>query len=242
MTDLLEFVLAQHGGAQRWEGAKTISATVHVYGVFWPFKGQPDLLGVETVTASLEQQQLTMSPFGEGRTLHFDAAEDDVTITGADGEVADQLLAPRASMAGYQGDTPWSPTQMGYFISYATWIYLTEPALFTYPGVETQEIDPWEEDGETWRRLKVTFPDSIVSHSREQTYYFDAATGLQRRMDYDVEVNGWATVGHYTSEHHNFDGLIVPTRRRVLLRNDKDIADHSFCAILLDVANVRLHR
>ncbi|MGW3668471.1 hypothetical protein [Streptomyces sp. NPDC005141] len=242
MTDLLEFVLAQHGGAQRWEGARTISATVHVYGVFWPYKGQPDLLGVETVTALLERQQITMSPFGEGRTLHFDAAEDVVTITDADGEVADRLSAPRASMADYQGDTPWSPTQMGYFISYATWIYLTEPLLFTDPGVETRETDPWEEDGETWRRLEVTFPESIVSHSREQTYYFDAATGLQRRMDYDVEVNGGANVAHYTSEHQDFDGLIVPTRRRVLLRNEMDIADHGFCGILLDVGDVRLHR
>ena len=240
MSDLVDFILAKHGGAERWEGAETISAQVNVYGAFWPYKGQPDLLGIETVTADLRRQRISMTPYGEGRTLHFDAAEDLVTITDAGGRVVDSLSAPRQSMAGYQADTQWSATQMGYFISYATWTYLAEPLLFTLPGVQTREIDPWDEDGETWRRLEVTFPDSINSHSKVQTYYFDSESGLQRRMDYDVEVNGWARVGHYTSEHNDFDGLSAPTRRRVLLRDETGKADHSFAAILLDVNELRL--
>lgn len=222
---------------------------MNVHGVFWPYKGQPDLLGVETVTADLTRQRISMSPYGEGRTLHFDAVQDLVTITDADGVIVDSLSAPRASMAGYQLDTTWSPTQMGYFISYATWTYLAEPYLFTLPGVQTREIEPWEEDGETWRRLEVTFPNSIASHNRVQTYYFDSVTGRQRRMNYDVDVNGSAPVAHYTSEHKSFGtsehksfgGLIVPTRRRVLLRDENNVADHSFAAILLDVDAVELH-
>jgi hypothetical protein len=240
MTDLVDWVLAQHGGADRWKGADTISAKVHVYGAFWPYKGQPDLLGFETVTADLRRQRISMTPFGRCRTLQFNAAEDLVTITDADSTVVDQLSHPRASMVGYQEDTKWSPTQMGYFISYATWSYLTEPVLFTLPGVETREIEPWEEDGETWRRLEVTFPDTIASHSKVQTYYFESKTGLQRRMNYDVEVNGWAKVAHYTSEHKDFDGLLVPTRRRVLRRDEQNIAIHDFAAILLDVDDVQL--
>jgi hypothetical protein len=240
MSDLVEFILARHGGVQRWEDASTVAATVHVSGVFWPRKGQPDLLGFETVTADLRRQRISMSPFGEGRTVHFDALEDLVTITDADGQVVDQLSEPRTSMAGYQGDTRWSATQVGYFICYATWTYLTEPFLFTLPGVETREIEPWEEDGETWRRLAVTFPGTIASHSKVQIYYFDSTTGLQRRMDYEVEVNGGVNIAHYTSEHRFFDGLIVPTRRRVLHRNEENIADHRLATILLDVDDVRL--
>jgi len=45
------------------------------------------------------------------------------------------------------------------------WNYLTEPFVFTYPGVETREIEPWREDGETWRRLTVTFPETIANHN-----------------------------------------------------------------------------
>jgi hypothetical protein len=241
MTDLLDFVLAKHGGAERWQDAQTVTANVNVYGVFWPYKGQPDLLGIETVTADLTRQKISMSPFGEGRTLNFDNVEDRVTITDSEGNVVDELTSPRASMADYLGDTQWSPAQMGYFISYATWTYLAEPHLFTLPGVTTRELEPWQEDGETWRRLEVTFPASIASHHRVQTYYFDSVTGLQRRMDYDVDVNGSAPVAHYTSEHQSFDGLIAPTRRRVLLRDENGVADHSFAAILLDIDTVQLH-
>jgi len=240
MSELLNFILAKHGGADLWRSARTVSATVNVHGVFWPSKGRPDLLGVKTGTADLSRQRISLGPYGEGRTLSFDAAEDLVRITDASGTVVDELLHPRASMAGFVADTQWSPTQMGYFISYATWLYLTEPLLFTLSGVQTRELEPWQEDGESWRRLEVTFPPGIASHSTVQTYYFDSATGLQRRMDYDVEVNGRVEVAHYTSEHRVFGGLPVPTRRRVLLRDENNIADHGFAAILLDVDDVRL--
>jgi len=36
-----------------------------------------------------------------------------------------------------------------------------------------QELSPWDHDGETWRRLAVTFPDSVPIHSRKQAYYID---------------------------------------------------------------------
>jgi len=241
MRDLIDFVIEKHGGAQLWADARTLSAAVHVYGGFWAFKGQPDLLGQESVTADIHRQRTSMTPFGAGRTLEFDNAADRVTITDDHGKVADELTAPRASMAGFTGDTQWTPTQTGYFISYATWIYLLEPFLLTLPGVQTREIEPWSEAGETWRRLEVTFPDTIASHSRLQTYYFDAATGMQRRMDYSPDVNGRPPVAHYTSEHRVFDGLVVPTRRRVLLHREDNTAIQESAAILLDVTGVHLN-
>jgi hypothetical protein len=240
MSDLLDFVLDTHGGAGLWQGAGTVSAAVTVRGVFWTFKGRPEPAGGKKVAADLSRQRISVHPFGAGRTLHFDAGEDRVRITDAGGSVVDALEGPRASMAGFVGDTQWSPAQAGYFLSYALWLYLTEPVLFTLPGVRTRELEPWQEDGETWRRLQVGFPPEIASHSAVQTYYFDSVTGLQRRIDYDVEVNERAEVAHYTSEHRNFGRLPVPTRRRVLLRDERNIADHGFAAILLDVDDVRI--
>ena len=109
---------------------------------FWAFKGQPDRLGVESVTADIRRQRIAMTPFGEGSTLEFDAGLNRVRIIGSRGEVQDELTAPRRSMAGYTGDTQWSATQTGYFISYATWMYLLEPFLSTLPGVGSREIEP----------------------------------------------------------------------------------------------------
>ena len=241
MSDLIDFVIGKHGGLKRWGRATSVTAEVHVYGGFWAFKGQPDLLGRVLATADVHRQHISMTPFGAGRTLEFDQAADRVAISERDGRVVDELTAPRASMAGFAPDTPWTPTQTGYFISYATWTYLLEPFLFTLPGIEAREVEPWSEVGETWRRLEVVFPDSIASHSHVQTYYFDADTGLQRRVDYSPDVNGNPLVAHYTTEHRDIDGLIVPTRRRVLLRGDDGAALQDSAAILLDIADARLN-
>src|SRR3546814_4504928 len=43
---------------------------------------------------------------------------------------------------------PWDLLHLAYFCGYAGWNYLTTPFLFTYPGFETEEIEPWEEEGE----------------------------------------------------------------------------------------------
>jgi hypothetical protein len=80
---------------------------------------------------------------------------------------------------------------LAYFSSYALWIYLTIPFLYTYPGFVTEELGPWEESGEQWRPLKVIVPDSIASHSREQVAYF-GPDGLLRRHEYTVDIMGGA--------------------------------------------------
>ena len=41
------------------------------------------------------------------------------------------------------------------------WTYLNTPFLLVRPGVESEEVAPWQEAGETWRRLKVRFPSDI---------------------------------------------------------------------------------
>lgn len=61
-------------------------------------------------------------------------------------------------------------------------------------------------------------------------------------MGYSPDVNGNPLVAHYTTEHHDFGGLIVPTRRHVLLRDEKGTADQSFCAILPDISDVPAHQ
>jgi hypothetical protein len=50
------------------------------------------------------------------------------------------------------------------------WTYLPTPFLFAMDGVATEELQPWRENGEMWRRLKVTFPHSIATHSTVQTF------------------------------------------------------------------------
>ncbi len=103
----------------------------------------------------------------------------------------------------------------------------------------SHEIEPWQENGQTWRRLEVTFPDTIATHNRDQVFYFDA-DGMQRRMDYAAVVTGNPPIAHYTDEHKTFEGIVIPTRRRVYRRNPDGTADKSVAVITLDIDNIRL--
>jgi hypothetical protein len=90
---------------------------------------------------------------------------------------------------------------------------------------------------QTWRRLHVTFPASITTHSAEQVFYF-GADGLLRRLDYTTEVNARDPVAHYTEGYKTFDGLAFPTRRRVYRRNPDSTPDRSLTAITLDIHDI----
>ena len=96
--------------------------------------------------------------------------------------------------------------------------------------LETQELEPWQEDGESWRRLHVTFPRSIATHSTEQIFYSDADF-MQRRMDYAVAVNRDVLVAQYQHEPKTFRGLVFPTQHRVHRRSPDGTADRSQTSI-----------
>ena len=72
-------------------------------------------------------------------------------------------------------------------------------------------------DGETWRRLKVTFPDHIKSHTREQISCF-GPDGLLRRQDYTVDILDGAPGLNYAADYRDVDGIIIPATRRIYAR------------------------
>jgi hypothetical protein len=138
-------------------------------------------------------------------------------------------------------NSAWDACHLGYFLGYACWNYFTTPFLFGCPGVVAREIEPWHEAGQTLRRLQVRFSRSIATHNPDQVFYFDSE-GLQRRMDYIVEINGSTLVGHYTSRYKNFGGLRVATRRRVFRRNPDNTVNLNLPSITLDIHDVEVIR
>ncbi len=132
-----------------------------------------------------------------------------------DGKVIEERESPRKSFEGHAITTRWDAQQLVYFAGYAIWTYLTTPFSSSFPGSGTEEIEPWEEEeGETWRRLKVNFPPNVHSHSAEQTFYFDS-TGLLKRHDYSVEIMGGTSSANYATDPVSSGGIVFPTRRRV---------------------------
>ncbi len=131
--------------------------------------------------------------------------------------VLEALDQPRASFAGHTPETPWSTLQLAYFVGTAMWTYLTQPFTFTLPGFETTELEPWEEAGQQWRRLRVAWPSSLATHSTEQTLYFDD-DGRLARHDYDVEISGGTSAAHYVSDYDDVAGIRLPTKHRIFPR------------------------
>ncbi|CAL9271636.1 hypothetical protein SUDANB5_00080 [Streptomyces sp. SudanB5_2050] len=220
MSDLLDTVVTAHGGLDRWRSVTRLTAEVQAGGALWGLKDQPGVLDRYTISVDLHRQAATLAPFAEpGLRAVYTPGR--VALETPDGRVAEERVRPRESFAGHTLETPWDRLHAAYFAGYAMWTYLTEPFLFAEPGFIATEIEPWEENGETWRRLEVTFPDHIATHSRVQTYYIDAE-GLIRRHDYRPDVFGAADrdSAHYTYDHRTVDGLVFPARRSVHLTDE----------------------
>lgn len=153
------------------------------------------------------------------------------------GEVKSERINPRASFAGHVLETPWDDLDVAYFAGYAMWTYLTSPFTFVRPDFQTEELSPVTEEGETWNRLKVTFPDSIATHCREQIFYF-GQDGLLRRHDYTAEVINAGPVAHYSSHHKEFGGIMIPTRRRVHPLGEDGAVARDIDLVTIDVDRV----
>jgi hypothetical protein len=213
MADLLDWAIAAHGGFDRWNALRTVSLDLSVGGALWESKGQIGLFANATYAADLHRQRATLGRFGApDRRVQF--TPDRLVLETEGGDVLEIRDNPRAAFAGHTNDTPWDQLHAAYFDGYALWTYLTQPFLYRYPGFLASEIEPWEEDGEVWRRLKVRFPGSIASHTGEQVSYF-GPDGRLRRHDYAVDVLGGATGAHYAGDYREHGGIMVPHRRRV---------------------------
>lgn len=213
MSDLLDIAVAAHGGSKRWQKLERIKADVSVSGGLLQAKGRGDALTDARLTLDPHRQHVERSPFGAPGRRSVYEPERTLVLTDA-GEVVEQREAPREAFAGHGYGTPWDDHHLIYFSGYAMWTYLTTPFLFKLAGFRAEEIEPWQEDGETWRRLKVFFPAQVHSHSTEQTVYFDAS-GILRRHDYSVDLVGGTKSANYAFNPKSFGGIVYPTERRI---------------------------
>jgi hypothetical protein len=219
MIDLLEEVLAAHGGAHHWKSVSTITASGRIGGLL-PKRFAGTKLASFTFQIRVAEQHTVIHDFPQpGHRAVFNRGH--VRIETLDGEEIDARTDPRSAFFGVSGirrNIRWDPLDVAYFAGYASWNYLTSPVLLTRDGVTVTEGDPWTEKGNQWRRLEVRFPPDLHTHCQQQTFYVDA-DGLIRRHDFVAEpVGGWAAAALYSDNHRKVDGLLFPTQRRVLPR------------------------
>jgi hypothetical protein len=211
MNDLLQLTINAQGGLDIWRHYNTATAHTHVGGTLWEMKGHAGEIEEVDVVVSLLEQKVSHAPNHQWHTAYTPQR---VAIETADGTIVDELYNPRSSYKGHTWETKWNNLQLAYFSGYATWNYFNTPFQFTRPGFEINEIDSWEENNETWRRLVIKWPVDIHTHSREQVLYIDNG-GFIRRLDYKVEIAGNRPCAHYLSEYKEISGIKMATKRVV---------------------------
>jgi hypothetical protein len=216
-VSLLDEVLEAHGGIDRWRAARAVRARVRSGGLLIRTRVPGNRFADYRATASVERPRAVLDPFPvDGRRGVFDDGETRIEADG--GEPLEERRDPRPEFFGRPGrrrNLRWDALDATYFAGYAMWNYLNTPYLLTRERIDVHEGERWSQDGETWRRLEVTFPSGFDTHSPRQTFYFDDR-GLLRRHDYVAEVVGrWARGAHYCADHVEAGGLVFPTRRWV---------------------------
>jgi hypothetical protein len=211
MNDLLGLAVAAHGGLDRWNQVNSIAADASITGALWHVKGKGDALKDVRLEVNTKRELLTTDFVGQDKRSVFEPLR--VVVQRRDGSPIDARDEPERSFDGHQLETPWDDVHLAYFTGEALWTYLNLPFLYTWPGFVTEEIAPIEVEGETWRRLKVAFPEHIKSHTREQITCF-GRDGLVRRHDFTIDILGGATGMLYAADYRDVDGIIIPATRR----------------------------
>lgn len=235
MNDLLETAVAAHGGSDRWNKIKSITVDASITGAFWSYKNQTDALKRIRFEVATTRERLTMDFIGQDKRTVFDPFRVEMQRSG--GELVEARDEPETSFDGHQFTTPWDDLHLAYFTGEALWTYLNTPFVFTGAGFTTEEIAPIEVDGETWRRLKVTFPEHIKTHTREQVSCF-GPDGLLRRHDFTIDILGGVPARLYATDHRNVDGIIIPTTWRAW-QDDNHVPELLMIAIDMGEITIR---
>jgi len=218
MIPLLADAIEAHGGLRQWNTHENLTATIACGGDLWALKEIDQDQTPRTMQIDLHREWASLAPFARpGQRTDFTPGR--IAIVAEDGRVIAERNSPRSSFVRHDMRTHWDLLHRAYFNGYALWTCLTTPFLLAMEGFQLREIEPWCEGAEVWRGLRATFPAAIASHSTEQDFYFGPDM-LIRRHDYMVEIAGNFPAAQYISDLVNIDGIKIPTRRRVYLRDD----------------------
>jgi hypothetical protein len=165
---------------------------------------------------------------------------DAVRIETESGECVQERHKSRSAFSNLRHKIWWDHLDALHFAGYALWNYFTTPFLLRRPEIRTRKLPPWQENNESWQRLHTTFPPDLLTHSPEQTFYFDAE-GLLKRHDYTALVFGnFAKAAHYSWRHKKVNGIPFPTRRRVFPRKKDGSPLHRVTLVSIDIEAIEV--
>jgi hypothetical protein len=237
---IVEKVIEAHGGADRWNALAAVEATISISGFLFKAKQRPTLDRIR-VRASTRMPEFTFYDVPQTGQNSVFLGDEEVRLTGADNRVVESRRQPRAAIRSLRRQIYWDALDFAYFGGYATWNYLVTPFIFIDDGFHIEKLEPLPRMPEFPLRLQVKFPDSLPTHCKKQIFYFDQDY-LLRRLDYTAEVvSRLAHAAHICDHYQDFDGIKIPTKRRVLplLFGNKPLSKPIIVAI--DIHEFSLH-
>ncbi|WP_068085174.1 hypothetical protein [Novosphingobium rosa] len=243
MDDLIQKAIDAAGGIGAWNSVNRISFDFTPEGPSLHTRGPVGVAAAGShmrATVDTKRQYVAFAPFlaADQRAIY---TPDRTWVETAGGDLVEKQHDPRGSLTQMAPGVPWSAPQLVYFFGYSLWLYLTLPFNFLKPGITVEEVEPWTEDGATWRGLRISYPADFPAHTAQQTHYFDA-DGLMRRQDYTVDVRQNLSAAHYLLDYAEFNGLRLPTRRRIFVMGDDRVPDRDRLLIAADLQNYKITR
>ena len=160
------------------------------------------------VEGSTDQQSLEINGFsGVNRRARY--RPDWVALEGPDGQLLKERQASPQELRERLRASTWDELELAYYFGYSIWNYIAVPFVLAEPDVTTGEVESAGMQFDGCRRLQVRFPPRVVTHSSEQTFYFDR-DALLRRIDYTSEPED-TRIAQLFSGHQRFSGILIPT-------------------------------
>jgi hypothetical protein len=217
---LLDDVIDAGGGMARWNSVSRFTLHLSIGGALFSAAGHADHFKDVIAEGSTRTQFVRFTGItGGDKCGSFQP--DAITIESLDGQILRTWHSPSLAFRG-TGEHPLADElHLIFFCGVTVWNCLTTPFLLAHPDVSVEELPPWRENNELWRRLRAQSSPNLITHASEQTLYFDERA-LQRRTDHDLL---GTKVAHYSWAHQTFRGVVVPTLRRLqMLQSDGTVA------------------
>ena len=191
---LLEECLAAYGGLERWRAAEAVEVHMSARGQAFALRGNRRPVTDTRVRVLTTGQHVEF--------FDWPAPGESAILTSEEARIGDR--SREQPLFGRR----WDELDFVAFGGAAMWTYMSLPFVLADWGAE-------ELPG---RRLRFRVPETIRSHCREQMLHLDESC-LIVKHEYVAESFGrWARAVHVSSRFETFDGLPVPTRRRVHLK------------------------
>lgn len=210
LTETAKRAVQAYGGWAFWEKVTSIRATVSARGLAFNLKRRPAFQHA-LIEMKVHEPESRISPIGkDGAFAGYLNGRDSGLIQWGQSleERKKERKNARSAFSRFRQNLYWDDLDMAYFANYAFWNYFTLPVLLMRDDISWVATGPGQ--------LEAEFPDTIPTHSRKQTFYFDSDTGLLKQHNYTAAIiSRFANAANVVKEHRTIAGIPVATKRIV---------------------------